>query len=103
MSVIQLNATNFVNEVLESNQTVLVDFFARWCGPCKMLSPIVDKIAESDIPGVKICKLDTDAAPQIAAKFGVMSIPTLIVFKNGKESSRSVGLTDKDSILNMLK
>lgn len=103
MSVIKLNTTNFVKEAIDSDKTVLIDFFASWCGPCKMLSPIVDEIAESDIPELKVCKVDTDEASEIAAQFGIMSIPTLVVLKNGREIHRSVGLVSKEAILNMLK
>lgn len=103
MSVIKLNTTNFVKEAIDSDKTVLIDFFASWCGPCKMLSPIVDEIAESDIPELKVCKVDTDEASEIASQFGIMSIPTLVVLKNGREIHRSVGLVSKEAILNMLK
>lgn len=102
MSVVKLTAQTFDQEVLNGDQAVLVDFYADWCGPCKMMAPVVDEIAgESD--GYRVGKINVDDAPDIAARYGVMSIPTLIVFKNGQEASRTVGVQSKQSILNMLK
>lgn len=102
MSVVVLNSTNFSQEVLESDKTVLVDFFATWCGPCKMLSPIVDQLADEH-PEVKVCKLDVDQSQDIAAQYGVMSIPTLILFKNGEAASKVVGLQTKAALEQMIK
>ena len=102
MSVVVLNSNNFSQEVLESDKTVLVDFFATWCGPCKMLSPIVDQLADEQ-PEVKVCKLDVDQSQDIAAQYGVMSIPTLILFKNGEAASKVVGLQTKAALEQMIK
>ena len=102
MSVIELNEENFKEEVLESDKPVLVDFYATWCGPCKMMSPIVDKFAEEN-EDIKVCKIDTDEAMDISKEYGIMSIPCVIAFKNGKEINRSVGLVDKDTIINLVK
>lgn len=93
---------NFKTEVLESEKPVLVDFWAVWCGPCKMLSPVVDQIAgEND--DIKVCKIDVDEEGALAQQFGIMSIPSLLVFKNGEVVDRSVGVQPKDAILAMVK
>ncbi len=92
MSVLHLSSNNFTKEVLEAEQTVLVDFYADWCGPCKMMTPVVEKI-EQDLAGqVKVCKINIDQASDIAAKYGVMSIPTFIVFKQGQPIKTTVGV-----------
>ena len=103
MEVIKLNNENFKAEVKESNKVVLVDFYADWCGPCKMMSPIVDKIAEEIGEQAKVCKLNVDNAQDIAFEYNVMSIPTLIIFKNGEVFDTLVGLQDKTELLNKLK
>ncbi len=100
MAILHVSATNFETEVLASTQTVLVDFYADWCGPCKMLSPVIDEIA-AEHPEVKVVKLNVDNAPEIASTYGVMSIPTLIVFKGGQAAGRSVGYTGKQAIVDM--
>ena len=101
MAEITLNTTNFEKEVLESDIPVLVDFWAGWCGPCKMLSPIVDEIAE-ECKDVKVCKVNVDEEQALASKFGVMSIPTLILFKNGNIVNKVIGVQPKATILEMI-
>lgn len=103
MEVIRLNNDNFNKEVMEADKTVLIDFYADWCGPCKMMSPIIDKIAEELDGNVKICKLNVDEAQDVAMKYNVMSIPTLIIFKNGSVVDTIVGLRSKEEILETLK
>lgn len=98
MAVIHVDNSSFEKEVLQSEIPVLVDFWAPWCGPCKMLGPIIDEIAEN-IEHVKICKINTDEADQIAIRYRVMSIPTLMLFKAGQPVSTSVGLKTKSEIL----
>ena len=101
MSAINVNKHNFHNEVLESDKPVLVDFWAPWCGPCRMVVPIVEEIA-LERADIKVGKVNVDEEPDLANQFGVMSIPTLVVMENGKEVSRSVGAKSKDGILAML-
>ncbi len=100
MSVINLTEDNFAAEVLESDKPVLVDFFAVWCGPCKMVSPIVDEIAE-ERDDIKVCKVNVDEQTSLAARFSVSSIPTLMVFKNGTVCRTEVGARPKPAILAM--
>ena len=100
--VIMLNEDNFREVVLQSEQPVLVDFWAAWCGPCKMIAPIVDELANDFDGKAKVCKLNVDDCGRIAQSYGVMSIPTLIVFKNGQESGRIVGFRPKAEIARML-
>lgn len=102
MSVTSLNGENFKSEVLENEGKVLVDFYADWCGPCKMMSPVIDKIAE-EVDGVKVCKLNVDDAQEIAEQYGIMSIPTIMVFENGEVKEKFVGVTSKDELLSALK
>ncbi len=102
MSVITLTKNNFDAEVLNSKKPVLIDFWAPWCGPCRMVSPVVDEIAQESDGTYKVGKINVDEQPELAAKFGVMSIPTLIVMKNGKVASTSVGARSKQAILGML-
>ena len=102
MNVIKVNDSTFEQEVLKSNIPVLVDFYADWCGPCKMLSPTVDEVANEN-DDVKVVKVNVDESQEVAIKYQVMSIPTLVVIKNGNEVNRSVGLIDKSEILNMIK
>ena len=101
MSVLNVTKDNFEQEVLACDKTVLVDFYADWCGPCRMVSPIVDEIAEEHAE-YKIVKVNVDNEPELAQKYGVMSIPTLIVFKNGKLAEQSTGAKPKAQILAML-
>ncbi len=102
MAVNRVTNDTFDAEVLKSETPVLVDFYADWCGPCKMLAPLVDEIAEEGT-GYRVCKLNVDDAPELAARYGVMSIPTLIVFKNGEVAGKTVGVQSKQTILGMLK
>jgi len=102
MAVTNLTRDNFEKEVLESKGTVLVDFWAPWCVPCRMLSPIVDEVGE-EVSSAKIAKINVDEQESLAARYDVMNIPTLIVFKDGKEVNRSVGVIPKNDILNMLR
>lgn len=92
MSVLTITTENFEQEVLNSNEPVLVDFWATWCGPCKMFSPIVDKVAKEMEGKVKFGKVNVDEQPDLAQKFNVMSIPTAILFKNGEKAAVNVGL-----------
>ncbi len=101
MAVVTVTAGNFDQEVLQSTETVLVDFWASWCGPCKMLSPMVDQVAE-ERPDIKVCKINVDDEPELAGRFGVMSIPALKVFKGGEVVNESVGVQPKAKILAML-
>ena len=101
MAVITITKENFDAEVLRSAQPVLLDFWASWCGPCRMLSPIVDEVAE-ERTDVKVGKVNVDEQPELAAQFGVMSIPTLLVFQNGKLVNRAVGARPKSGVLSLL-
>ena len=102
MSAIALTKDNFEKEVLQSDKPVLVDFWAPWCGPCRMVSPIVDEIA-GEIDYAKVGKVNVDEQSELAAQYGVMSIPTLIVFKNGKIAQQAGGARDKAGLLDLLK
>jgi len=101
MSVITLTKDNFEQEVLHSDKPVLVDFWASWCGPCRMVSPLVDQIAEEQA-GIKVGKVNVDEQPELAGSFNVMSIPTLIVFKDGKIVNQAIGARGKPQILALL-
>lgn len=102
MSVLQITKNNFDTEVMNSEKPVLIDFWASWCGPCKMLSPVVDEIAE-ETTDVRVGKVNVDEQPELARQFGVMSIPTLVLIKDGKVAEQSVGVKPKDTILKMIK
>ncbi|MFW5980434.1 MAG: thioredoxin [Halanaerobiaceae bacterium] len=93
---------NFQEEVINSDKPVLVDFWAEWCGPCKMVAPVVEDIAEEYEDKVKVCKLNVDENQGTAAEYGVMSIPTLIYFENGEEADKVVGYQPKENIVNKL-
>ena len=101
MSAIHVNKNNFNQEVLNSDKPVLLDFWAPWCGPCRMVSPVVDEIA-SERGDIKVGKVNVDEQPELAAQFGVMSIPTLVVMKGGKVVNKMVGARPKAQILAML-
>ncbi len=94
----EINRDSFKKEVLDSSEVVLVDFYANWCGPCKMLSPIMESISNS----VKVCKVNVDDEDELASEYGISSIPCVIAFKDGKEINRSIGLKQKDEILKMV-
>ena len=102
MEILKVTNLNFHEEVLKSNKTVLIDFYAEWCGPCKMISPIIEAVAKEN-ENIKVVKVNVDDAQDLAIQYDVMSIPTLVVIKNGEETKRVVGLVDKTEILNMIK
>lgn len=97
-----INLEEFNDLVIESKKTVLVDFFATWCGPCKMLSPILEEVEKEKTNDVEICKVDVDQSFDLAKSYGVMSVPTLILFKDGAEAERVIGLKNKDFISNLI-
>jgi len=101
MSVLHVTKDNFQTEVMESEMPVLIDFYASWCGPCRMLAPVIDELAE-EADNVKIVKVNVDEQPELAQAFGVMSIPTLVVIKEGKVVNRTVGARPKAAIKAML-
>ena len=103
MTELKITAANFENELLRSDKPVLLDFYADWCGPCKMLSPVLGEIADEYADVLKVAKVNVDDEPELAMKFRVSSIPMLVLFKNGKIISTSVGYRPKDEILNELK
>lgn len=99
---IMLNKENFQNEVMEAKDPVIIDFFANWCAPCRMLLPIIEDLSK-EANGYKVCKVNVDEEREIASKFGIMSIPTLIVMKDGKIYNKAVGFRSKVDILDMVK
>jgi len=101
MSALHITKENFEKEVLQSEKTVLLDFFATWCGPCKMLAPILDEIAE-EREDIKVCKVDVDQEPELAARYQVVSIPTLFILEKGEVVNQSLGAKPKAKILEML-
>ena len=101
MSALTITKNNFQSEVIESTQPVLLDFWASWCGPCKMVSPVIDEIAAEN-PALKVGKINVDEQPELAAAFEVMSIPTLVVMHNGQIVNRTVGARPKQQILSLL-
>ena len=101
MSVKNLNNENFNAEVLDRDGISIVDFYADWCGPCKMMAPVIDKIAEEN-PELNVAKVNVDHEGELAAQFGIMSIPTLVIFKDGREINRSLGAKNKSAILALL-
>ncbi len=102
MKVFDVTGDSFTNEVENYDGTVLIDFFADWCTPCKMLSPVIEDIAENVSDDVKVCKVNVEHEKALADRYGIMSIPTLVVMKNGTVKNRSIGVTGKKAILDML-
>ena len=100
--IIEVKENNFKEEVLEADKKVLVDFWATWCNPCKMMHPVLEELDKEVGSDIKIVQLDIDKEPQLAAKFGVMSIPTFIVFEKGKAIASSIGMQSKDSLKKLL-
>ncbi len=103
MSVLSVSKRSFSEEVLSSSLPVLIDFWAPWCGPCRMLSPIVDEVAREHRADLKVVKVNIDEEPELANEFGVMSIPTLVLMKNGRVAASAVGVRPKQQIEAMLK
>lgn len=102
MSILKLTSENFQKEVVDAKGTVLVDFYADWCGPCKMMSPVIDNIADEYSDKVKVGKINIDENQNLAVEYNVMSIPTIMIFKNGKLQHTFVGVRDKKEILDVL-
>lgn len=102
MSIVHVTKENFQKEILQAKKPVLVDFWAPWCGPCRMLAPILEEIA-AETDGAVIAKVNVDEQPELAQQFGIMSIPTLVFFKEGRVTDTLVGLRDKAAILSLLK
>lgn len=101
MAAIEVSKDNFKTEVLEAEGIVLVDFWASWCAPCRMLSPVVDQVAD-EVTGAKVVKVNVDKEQELAETYNVMSIPTLIIFKNGQEVKRSMGFIPKEAVKTLL-
>ena len=102
MAVVKLTGANFEQEVMQADQPVLVDFYADWCGPCKMMGPVVEGIGGEEA-GVKVCKINIDEEMGLAQRFGVMSIPTFIAFKNGEIAGKQIGAVPKNALLDLVK
>ena len=103
MDILKLTSENFDQEVLKNEGKVLVDFYADWCGPCKMMSPVIDNIAEEMQGSLKVGKVNVDEAQELAEKYGIMSIPTIIAFENGEVKKTFIGVTSKNDILEAIK
>ncbi len=101
-NVVTISDTNFDSEVLKSDSPVLVDFTATWCNPCKMLAPIVDKIADENVGKYKVAKVDIDECPAVATKYRIKGVPTVMVFKGGEMKGQHVGVTNKDTLIKLL-
>ena len=101
MAIVHVTTDSFEKEVMQADKPVLVDFWTSWCGPCRMLAPVIDQLGD-ELEDVKVCKVDVDSEPSLATKFGVMSIPTLMVFKDGQTVESSLGVQSKATILKML-
>ncbi len=102
MAVYEITNDNFDKEVMQSDKPVLLDFWASWCGPCKMISPVVDEISD-EVSEIKVGKVNVDEQPELAQKYGIMSIPTLLLIENGELKDTSVGVVPKQRILDMIK
>src|SRR5271154_5630985 len=102
VNVLEINDLNFESEVLKSSLPFLLDFGAVWCGPCRALAPVVDKLADEFKGKARVGKLDIDDSPATASKFGIRSVPTVLVFKEGKESGRHIGATNKETLARLL-
>lgn len=103
MATVELTEENFKSEVLENPGVTVVDFWAEWCGPCRMMGPIFEQVSEEAAGDAKYGKLDVDKANKVAAEYGVMSIPTLIIFKDGEKVRQLVGVQDKDALIKQIK
>ena len=101
MSILHVNKNDFDSVVKQSTKTVLVDFWASWCGPCRMIAPVLEEVA-AERPDIKVCKVNVDEEQELAMSYGVSSIPTLLVFKNGQLVNKSIGAIPKQKILEML-
>lgn len=102
MAALHFDNSNFENEVIKSDIPVIVDFWASWCGPCKMIAPIIDELSDEFGSQVKVGKVNVDEEPELASAYGVMSIPTIIAFRNGEPAAKSVGLRNKDELKEVL-
>ena len=102
MEILEVTVENFDEKVLNSEKPVMLDFWATWCGPCQMVSPIIEELGE-ELTDVKVCKVDVDKEPEISIQYNIMSIPTLIVFENGEIANKTIGACTKDEILDLLK
>ena len=102
MAVIKLTTENFDQEVMQSDKPVLIDFYADWCGPCKMMGPVVEEIAGEE-PEIKVCKINIDEQIELAQRFGVMSIPTFLAVKNGEIAGKQIGAVPKNTLLGLVK
>lgn len=102
MNIVELNNNNFEQEVLKSQIPVLIDFWATWCGPCRMMAPVVDAIAKEKDGEIKVCKVNIDENQALAEKYGVMSIPTFVIIKNGSETGRTIGVQSKEEIMKLI-
>ena len=101
MSAVNINKNNFRSEVMDSDKPVLLDFWAPWCGPCRMVAPAIEEIA-NERSDIKVCKVNVDEQPELAGRFGIMSIPTLVVMKDGKVTNQAMGARPKSQILALL-
>ena len=102
MATVEITKANFQSEVINSDKPVLVDFWAGWCGPCRMVAPILDEIAKEN-PDIKVAKVNVDEQQELAAQFGIMSIPTIIAFKDGKQHGKSIGVRSKQDLVKLVK